>query len=93
MKIVLLGAAGFVGRAAAVDLARRPEIGELILVDYIIRDAKKMAKGLSPKCRYAMADVGKAAELTRLLEGVDAWRTPPGPAGNTRRRRCWRARR
>lgn len=81
MKIVLLGAAGFIGRAAAVDLARRPEVGELILVDYIIRDAKKMAKSLSPKCRYAMADVGKPAELTRLLEGVDAVANAAGP--------CW----
>ena len=81
MKIALLGAAGFVGRAAAVELARRPEVGELILVDYVIRDAKKMAKGLSPKCRYAMADVGKAAELTRLLEGIDAVANAVGP--------CW----
>ena len=81
MKIVLLGAAGYVGRAAAVELARRPEVGELILVDYIIRDAKKMAKNLSPKCRYAMADVGKAAELTRLLEGIDAVANAVGP--------CW----
>lgn len=81
MKIVLLGAAGFVGRRAAVELARRPEVGELILVDYIIRDAKKMAKSLSPKCRYAMADVGKSAELTRLLEGIDAVANAAGP--------CW----
>ncbi len=81
MIIVLLGAAGFVGRAAAVELARRPEVGEIILVDYVVRDAKKMAKALSPKCRYAMADVGKAAELTRLLEGVDAVANAAGP--------CW----
>jgi len=81
MKIVLLGAAGFIGRAAAADMARRAEVGELILVDYIIRDAKKMAKILSPKCRYAMADVGRAAELTRLLEGVDAVANAAGP--------CW----
>ncbi len=81
MKILLLGAAGFIGRAAAVELARRPEVGELILVDYLIRDAKKISKRLSPKCRYAMADVGKAAELTRLLEGIDAVASAAGP--------CW----
>ncbi|MBE0569157.1 MAG: saccharopine dehydrogenase NADP-binding domain-containing protein [Deltaproteobacteria bacterium] len=79
MKIALLGAAGFVGRAAAVELSRRPEVGEIILVDYIIRDAKKMAKALSPKCRYAMADVGKAPELVRLLEGIDAVVNAVGP--------------
>ena len=81
MIIVLLGAAGFVGRAAAVELARRPEVGEILLVDYVVRDAKRMAKTLSPKCRYAMADVGKATELTRLLEGVDAVANAAGP--------CW----
>jgi len=79
MKIALLGAAGFVGRAAAVDLSRRPEVGEILLVDYVIRDAKKMAKALSPKCRYAMADVGKALELTRLLQGIDAVASAVGP--------------
>ncbi|MEW6719213.1 MAG: saccharopine dehydrogenase NADP-binding domain-containing protein, partial [Thermodesulfobacteriota bacterium] len=79
MKIALLGAAGFVGRAAALELSRRPEVGELLLVDYVIKDAKKMAKALSPKCRYAMADVGKAPELARLLEGIDAVASAVGP--------------
>jgi hypothetical protein len=80
MKIVLLGAAGFIGRAAAVLLARRDDIGELILVDYDIRDAKRLAKALSPKCRWAMADVGKPPELFRLLEGIDAVAGAVGPS-------------
>ena len=79
MKILLLAAAGFTGRAAAVELARRNEVGELILVDYVIRDAKRLAKALSPKCRWAMADVGKAQELSRLLEGIDAVANAVGP--------------
>lgn len=79
MKIVLLGAAGFTGRAAAVLLARRDDVGELILVDYDIRDAKRLAKALSPKCRWAMADVGKPLELSRLLEGIDAVASTVGP--------------
>ena len=79
MKILLLGAAGFTGRAAAVLLARRDDVGELILVDYDIRDAKRLAKALSPKCRWAMADVGKPLELSRLLEGVDAVASAVGP--------------
>ncbi|TFH29274.1 MAG: hypothetical protein E4G97_07505 [Deltaproteobacteria bacterium] len=80
MKIVLLGAAGFTGRAAAVLLARRDDVGELILVDYDIRDAKRLAKALSPKCRWAMADVGKPLELSRLLEGIDAVACTVGPS-------------
>jgi len=79
MKILLLGAAGFNGRAAAVLLARRDDVGELILVDYDIRDAKRLAKALSPKCRWAMADVGKPLELSRLLEGIDAVAGAVGP--------------
>jgi hypothetical protein len=79
MKILLLGAAGFTGRAAAVLLARRDDVGELILVDYDIRDAKRLAKALSPKCRWAMADVGKPLELSRLLEGIDAVASAVGP--------------
>ena len=79
MKILLLGAAGYTGRAAAVLLARREDVGELILVDYVIRDAKRLAKTLSPKCRWAMADVGKPLELSRLLEGIDAVANAVGP--------------
>jgi hypothetical protein len=80
MKIVLLGAAGFTGRATAVLLARRDDVGELILVDYDIRDAKRLAKALSPKCRWAMADVSKPLELSRLLEGIDAVASAVGPS-------------
>ena len=79
MKIALLGAAGFIGRAAAADLARRPEVGELILVDYMVKDAKRMARKLSPKCRYAMADAGKPSELARLFEGVNVVANAVGP--------------
>jgi len=81
MKIALLGAAGFLGRAAALEFSRRPDVDELILVDYVIRDAKRLAKALSAKCRWAMADVGKPIELTRLLEGIDAVACAVGPCG------------
>jgi hypothetical protein len=79
MKIALLGAAGFVGRTAAQALSARPEVGELLLVDYNIRDAKRFAKALSPRCRWAMADAGHAPELERLLEGVDVVASAVGP--------------
>jgi len=81
MKIALLGAAGFLGGAAAQELSRRTDVEELILVDYVIRDAKRLAQALSPKCRWAMADVGKPLELSRLLEGIDAVASAVGPCG------------
>ena len=79
MKIALLGAMGFVGQAAARTLAGRPEVGQLLLVDYNIREAKKFAKALSPKCRWAMADVGRAPDLERLLDDVDGVANAVGP--------------
>jgi len=79
MKICLLGAAGFLGGAAAQELSRRTGVDELILVDYVIRDAKRLAKALSPKCRWAMADAAKPLELSRLLEGIDAVASAVGP--------------
>jgi NAD(P)-dependent dehydrogenase (short-subunit alcohol dehydrogenase family) len=81
MKIAVLGAAGHLGRAVAQELFRRSEVGELVLVDYVIRDAKRLAKALSPKCRWAMADVGRPLELSRLLEGIDAVASAVGPCG------------
>ena len=79
MKIALLGAMGFVGQTAARALARHPEVRELLLVDYNIRETKKFGKALSPKCRWAMADVGRAPELLRLLDGLDAVANAVGP--------------
>ena len=72
MKIALLGATGFVGRTAAAALAARPGVRELLLVDYDVRAAKKSARSLSPKCRWAMADAGRTPDLDRLLHEVDA---------------------
>jgi hypothetical protein len=79
MKIALLGAAGYVGRNAARELASRPEVRELLLADYNIRDAKKFAKSLSPKCTWRMADVGRDPDLGRVLEGVTAVASAVGP--------------
>jgi len=86
MRIALLGAAGFVGQSAATDLAGRPEVRELLLVDYDIRAAKKRARALSPKCRWAMSDVGREADLGRLLAGIDAVAGAVGPCQEYERR-------
>src|SRR3972149_4483336 len=67
MKIALLGAMGFVGQVAARELAGRQDVRELLLVDYNVREAKRFARALSPKCRWAMADVGRIPALERLL--------------------------
>ena len=79
MRIALLGAMGFVGQVAARELSGRQEVRELLLVDYNVREAKKFAKSLAPKCRWAMADVGRARDLERLLGDVDAVASAVGP--------------
>ncbi len=79
MKIALLGAMGFVGQTAARELVARSEVRELLLVDYSVKQAKKFAKALSPKCRWAMADVGRGPDLERLLGGIDAVANAVGP--------------
>jgi hypothetical protein len=79
MKIALLGAAGWVGRIAAQSLSSRPEVGEILLVDYNIREAKRFARALSPKCRWSMADAGRTGELARLFEGVNSVANAVGP--------------
>lgn len=86
MKIALLGAMGFVGQTAARELITRGEVRELLLVDYNVREAKKFAKALSPKCRWAMADVGQVADLERLLEGIDAVANAVGPCSEYEKR-------
>ena len=79
MKIALLGAMGFVGQVAARELAGRQDVRELLLVDYNVREAKRFARTLSPKCRWAMADVGRIPDLERLLGAVDAVANATGP--------------
>src|SRR3990172_4987750 len=86
MKIAILGAAGFIGRIAAQALSAPPQVGELLLVDYNIRDAKRFAKALSPKCRWAMADAGRSLELTRLFAGVNAVASAVGPCAEYEKR-------
>jgi hypothetical protein len=86
MRIALAGATGFVGQSAAVDLAGRPEVRELLLVDYDIRAAKQFARRLSRKCRWAMADAGREADLGRLLSGIDAVASAVGPCREYERR-------
>lgn len=79
MRIALLGAMGFVGQIAARELSGREDVRELLLVDYNVREAKKFARSLAPKCRWAMADVGRAPDLERLLGDVDAVANAVGP--------------
>ncbi len=80
MKILLLGCNGFVGRQAAKTLSDRAEVSDLLLADYDIRTAKRLAKGMSPKCRWAMVDAGKTPDLERLLHDVDGVASAIGPA-------------
>ncbi|HEY3489922.1 MAG TPA: saccharopine dehydrogenase NADP-binding domain-containing protein [Candidatus Deferrimicrobiaceae bacterium] len=80
MRILLLGCNGFVGRQAAATLAARSDVSALILADYDVRIAKKLAKALSPKCNWAMVDASKRPDLERLLHDIDVVASAVGPA-------------
>jgi hypothetical protein len=80
MRIALIGSLGFAGSAAAKALAARPEVEKLLLADYNVTAAKKLAKRLGrEKCVHAMVDAAKHLELERVLDGADAAAVAVGP--------------
>ncbi len=72
MKIAVLGAGGL-GRIVALELASDPTVQELVLVDKR-GDRSKALKSIGRAATVTplQADIGKPAELRRILPGMDA---------------------
>ncbi|MBI3360102.1 MAG: saccharopine dehydrogenase NADP-binding domain-containing protein [Chloroflexi bacterium] len=70
MKIVVLGAAGMIGKVICRDLADYGEVGEIVVADIDEAAAKAVAAGLGGKAKAARADVTDAPGLTALLRGA-----------------------
>ncbi len=71
MRFVVLGA-GLMGRAALYDLARAPDLNELIVADFDRQRATEAAQRFGRgKARAAFADVRRTARLAQLLRGSD----------------------
>ena len=71
MRIVLLGA-GLQGQAIAHDIARNPDLKELIIADADQKRAQRLASRLRKKCVQARGvDVTRKQQLHKLLRGAD----------------------
>lgn len=73
MRIVVLGAAGIIGRIIARDLADDREVKEIVLADLDLDGARKTADSLGrPGAIAVKADVTDHAALVNLVRGAGA---------------------
>lgn len=73
MRIVILGGAGIIGRAVALDLAGDPAVREIVIADLDPEGARKAAAAVArPGVTAVGADVTDHASLVRLLQGAGA---------------------
>lgn len=71
MKIVIVGAAGAVGRWVAADLASCGEVDELVLSDFDVDRATQLAAELSEDSPPTVIDGGDQDSVRRALSGAD----------------------
>lgn len=73
MRIVVLGAAGIIGRIIARDLAGDREVKEIVIADLDLDGARKVAESLGrPGAVAVKADVTDHAALVSLVRGAGA---------------------
>ena len=72
MRFAVLGA-GMMGCAAVYDLAQSPQVKEILVADFDLPRAKKVAREFGArKARAVFADVRKASALAKFLGNYDA---------------------
>ncbi len=73
MRIAVLGGAGMMGCIASQDLARNPEVSEVLVADVDAERARVVAEAIgSSKLSVAQVDARDHAALVDLLRGADA---------------------
>ena len=73
MQIVVLGGGGKMGSVAVQDLAINHRVDEVVIADYNLEAAQKVADYLdSPKVTVKQIDVNDHDALVSLLQGADA---------------------
>lgn len=77
VKIVVLGGAGDMGSRTVRDLARRPEVDELVIADLNIDAAEKLAKELGVKA--IRVDANRPETLVAAMKGMDVAASAIGP--------------
>ena len=72
MRFAVLGA-GMMGCAAVYDLAQSPQVKEILVADFDLPRARKVAREFGArKARAVFADVRKASALAKFLGNYDA---------------------
>ncbi len=79
MKVIALGGAGAMGRLAVRDLALREAVEELMIADYDLGAATKLAGELGAKCKAMRVDANDHAGLVKAVKGYDAAMGTIGP--------------
>lgn len=69
-RIIVLGAAGIIGRAIVRDLAE--DVDEIVAADLDIASAEKMADQIGRGCTARHVDVTNPSSLNAVLSGADA---------------------
>lgn len=73
MRYVVLGGAGAMGRITVRDLFETADNVEIVVADYNLRNAQKLARSYhSPRVKAAFVDVLDLKATTRLLRGAFA---------------------
>lgn len=70
-KIVILGGVGEVGSAVTKDLAQCPELGEIVIADIEIDQAKTLAASLGNNVSAVELDLGDRDGAVRLLKDAN----------------------
>jgi len=79
MRVIALGGAGAMGRTAVRDLAASPEVDELVIADYNLEEARKLAAELGGKCDAVQVDAERHADLVEAVRGFDVALGTVGP--------------
>ncbi len=79
MKVVALGGAGDMGSEAVKDLNANPEMEKIIIADFNLKNAEKLAKELGEKCESVFVDVNNEDTLVNLMKKGDVVLSCVGP--------------
>lgn len=71
MKAIALGGAGAMARFAVRDLAGKNRVEELIIADYNIAAAERLARELGGKCSARRIDANDHAQMVAAIKGFD----------------------
>jgi len=79
VKIVALGGAGAMGRRAVIDLAAKDTVEKILIADYNLEAAEKLASELGEKCRAVKVDANDHVSLVETVKGYDVALGTIGP--------------